>query len=826
VRRAVRATQAGDPPRADDAGPGGRAAAAVRRLDTDLDRGLPGHEADRRLEEHGPNSIAEERRSPIRELLGHFWGPIPWMLEAAAAVSAAVQRWDDCAVIAFLLVINGVVGFWEEHRAADVIQELKQQLAPETRVLRDGGWRTVSSEGLVPGDVVRVDIGSVVPADIILARGGGLQVDESALTGESLPVSRGEGDRAFSGTSVQQGEMVGVVTATGMGTRFARTAAMVEESERVSHFRRAVLRIGWFLIAVTSVLVVTVVALQLVRGVGVSEAVVFGLVLLVAGIPSALPPVLTVTMAIGAHRLARRKAIVSELDALEEMASVDLLCADKTGTLTRNELALQEPVVLAADSRDDLVLAAALACEPGTDDPIDRAILGGTTDRSALDGYDVTDFTPFNPTDKRATAEVSHDGDTFTVTKGAPQVILEVVGSDPDERDDVSGRVDRLGEQGYRALGVARRRDGDWRYLGLLPLLDPPREGTVDVVEDAKEHGIDVRMITGDHVAIGRQVAHQVQIGDEILEAGDVFRDSDTGAQLDPGVEQRVVDADGFAEMTPEHKYRLIRYYQHADRRVAMTGDGVNDAPALEQADVGIAVAGATDAARAAAELVLTEPGLGVITGAVEEARKIFERMVSYATYRITETLRMLVFIAASILVFDLFPVTAIMVVLLAILNDIPIMTIAYDNVRTARRPVRWDMRRIRTVAVALAATGVAASFAIFWYARDVLGLPTSELQTFVWLKLLVSGHLTIYLTRNSGAIWQRPYPSWQLVAAAETTQVLGTLAAVYGILVTPIGWGYAGLVWAFGLALWLLNSGVKVAVLRWVLHREGDAPV
>jgi H+-transporting ATPase len=373
---------------------------------------------------------------------------------------------------------------------------------------------------------------------------------------------------------------------------------------------------------------------------------------------------------------------------------------------------------------------------------------------------------------------------------------------------------------------VARRRDRDWHYVGLVPLLDPPREDTVDVVDDAKAHGIDVRMITGDHVAIGRQVAHQVHIGDEILEAGAVFRDTENGAQLDPEVEQRIVEADGFAEMTPEHKYRLIRYYQDADRRVAMTGDGVNDAPALKQADVGLAVAGATDAARAAADLVLTEPGLGVITGAVEEARKIFERMVSYATYRITETLRMLVFIAASILVFDLFPVTAIMVVLLAILNDIPIMTIAYDNVRTAPRPVRWDMRRINTVGVALAATGVAASFALFWIARDVIGLPTDELQTFVWLKLLVSGHLTIYLTRNSGAIWQKPYPSWKLVAATETTQVLGTLAAVYGILVTPIGWGYAGLVWGFAIALWFVNSGVKTVVLRSVLHRSGAAPV
>ena len=797
----------------------------MEELDTDLDRGLSAAEAQRRLEEHGPNSLEDEERHPLRQFLSHFWGPIPWMLEAAVAVSAAVQRWEDCSLIVVLLAINGVVGFWEEHKAANVIEQLKQQLAPETRVLRDGSWATMPAEDLVPGDVVRVDMGSVVPADVVLVGDGGLQVDESSLTGESVPVGKQDGDAAFSGTSVQQGEMRGVVTATGMSTRFARTAAMVRESQRTSHFRRAVLRIGYFLIAITAALVLAVAAVQLARGVGVSDTVVFGLVLLVAGIPSALPPVLTVTMAIGAHRLAQHKAIVSELDALEEMASVDLLCADKTGTVTRNELALQDPVVLSADDADDLLLAAALTCEHDTADPIDHAILAATEDRTPLEEYEIVDFSPFNPTDKRATAEVLHHGQRFTVTKGAPQVIIDLIGADREQRDRVREAVDDLGEQGYRALGVARRRNGTWRYLGVLSLLDPPRDGTAEVVDDAKDHGIDVRMITGDHVAIARQVARQVHIGDDIVEAGDLFVETDRGAELDDDVRERVLDVDGFAEVTPEHKYRLIRYFQDADRRVAMTGDGVNDAPALKQADVGIAVAGATDAARAAAELVLTEPGLGVITGAVREARKIFERMVSYATYRITETLRMLVFIALTVVVFDLFPVTAIMVVLLAILNDIPIMTIAYDNVRTARHPVRWDMHQIRIVASALALSGVIASFLVFWYARSVLDLPIAQLQTFVWLKLLVAGHLTIYLTRNTGPIWQKPYPSWKMIAATETTQILGTLIAVYGLLIEPIGWTNAGIVWAFAIVTWFLNSLVKISVFRWVLRRQTGAP-
>lgn len=797
----------------------------VDDLDTDLNNGLNSDEAERRLDEHGPNRIEEEEQSTIQRLLGHFWGPIPWMLEAAAVLSLVVQRWEEFGVIFFMLMVNGVVGFWEEHKAANVIEQLKQQLAPETEVLRDGDWRTMSAEQLVPGDVVRLEMGAVVPADAVLVRGGGVRIDESALTGESIPVTKETGDQAFSGTSVQQGETTAVVSATGMETRFATTAAMVQEAERESHFRQAVLRIGYFLIGITAVIVVSVFALQLIRGTALSEAVIFALVLLIAGIPQALPPVLTVTMAIGAHRVAERKAVVSQLDALEEMAAIDLLCADKTGTLTLNELQLQDPVVLRADDTRTVVMAAALTCERDTDDPIDRAILDALEDPSELDDYDIADFTPFNPTDKRATAEVRHDGDEFTVTKGAPQVILDLVDAGSDERDEVSTEVEQLGDEGFRALGVARRDDGAWRYLGLLPLLDPPREGTADVVDDAEEHGIDVRMVTGDHGAIGRQVAQQVHIGTNVIEAGELFAEGEEGQHIDPQVKERVLEADGFAQVTPEHKYRLIRYYQDAGRRVAMTGDGVNDAPALKQADVGIAVAGATDAARAASELVLTEPGLDVITHAVEEARRIFERMVSYATFRIAETLRMLLFIAAAVIAFDVFPVTAIMVVLLAILNDIPIMTIAYDNVRTARRPVRWDMRQIRTVSAALAVTGVLASFLLFWYAQSILALPIGQLQTFVWLKLLVAGHLTIYLTRNTGPIWQKPYPSWILIIATEATQIIGTLVAVYGIFVEPIGWGYAGIVWAFSIVTLFVNSGVKMTVYKWVLNREIGAP-
>jgi H+-transporting ATPase len=667
----------------------------------------------------------------------------------------------------------------------------------------------------VPGDIVLVRLGNIVPADVELIDGDYLSVDESALTGESLPVDKQIGDPAYSGSVAKLGEMKGLVTATGMNTYFGKTARLVQSAKTTSHFQRAVLHIGNFLILSTLGLVALILVVALYRGDPWLETLQFALILTVAAIPVALPAVLSVTMAVGAERLARLKAIVSRLVSIEEMAGVDVLCSDKTGTLTKNELTLGEPVVLDAKDADDLILAAALASEAEGEDAIDRAVLGGVQDADRLYGFEIEHFAPFDPVHKRTEAAVRAEGRSFKVAKGAPQVILELVKPDQTLTGRVTDQTNALAAKGFRTLGVARTDDqGGWRFLGLLPLFDPPREDSAATVEQLREMGVALKMVTGDHEAIARQIAGELKMGRNIVAADSVFGDG-TSAQGRAAIDS----ADGFARVFPEHKFEIVKTLQGEGRIVGMTGDGVNDAPALRQADVGIAVSGATDAARAAADLVLTAPGLSVIATGIEEARRIFERMNSYATYRIAETIRVLLFMTLSILVFNFYPVTAVMIVLLALLNDFPIMMIAYDNVPVAPRPVRWRMPRVLTIAGVLGVAGVLETFVLLWVAERYLALPAGVIQTVIFLKLLVSGHLTIYLTRNDGPIWQRPLPSWKLFVTTEITQVLGTLAAVYGVFVTPIGWTYALLVWGYALVVFLLESGIKIMATRLFEH-------
>jgi H+-transporting ATPase len=778
--------------------------------------GLTDAEATRRLSQYGENALAEHHISVLERLAQFFWGPIPWMIEIAAALSGILRHWDDLAIIVVMLLVNAGVGFWQEFKADNAIELLKQRLALKARVKRNGEWTDIPARLLVPGDIINIALGTIIPADVKLLEGAYLSVDQSALTGESLPVDKKPGDDAYSASVVTLGEMTAVVTATGMNTYMGKTAHLVQQASTVSHFQRAVLRIGHFLIMVTIGLVCVIGLAALFRHDPLAETLQFALILTVASIPVALPAVLSVTMAVGAERLAQLKAIVSRLVAIEEMAGVDTLCSDKTGTLTKNELTLGEPQPAAGVGRDELVLAAALASRRDAPDAIDKAILAAAPAAQDLDSYAVRTFHPFDPVIKRAEAEIEHAGAAFKTAKGAPQVILDLCSLSAQESQAITAEIDADAAKGYRTLGVARTdANGKWHYLGLLPLFDPPREDSAATIKAAAAMGIDIKMVTGDHEAIARQIAGELGLGQNILVADTLFGTAAPTDRL-----QRIEEADGFARVFPEHKFQIVKTLQDAGHIVGMTGDGVNDAPALKQADVGIAVSGATDAARAAADLVLTAPGLSVITAAIEEARRIFERMTSYAIYRIAETARLLLFMTASILVFNFYPVTAVMIVLLALLNDIPIMMIAYDNATVAPQPVRWDMTRVLTVASVLGIYGVLESFVLFWIARDYLALSTPVVQSLVFLKLLVSGHMTIYLTRNKGPVWERPWPSWKLVVPAEATQIVGTLVVVYGLFMTATGWPLALLVWGYTLVSFFVASAVKIGTY-WLLDNR-----
>jgi H+-transporting ATPase len=663
--------------------------------------GLSDAEAKTRLAADGPNEIAEKKDNPFLKFLTYFWGPIPWMIEGAVILSGVVRHWMDFFIILFLLCSNALVGFWEEHEAGNAIAALKKKLASTAKVKRDGKWIDPPAREVVKGDVIRLRLGDIVPADARLLEGDSIQVDQSALTGESLPVECKPGGAVFSGSIIRQGEIDAMVYATGMDTYFGETARLVEQAHTVSHFQRSVLKIGDYLIILAVALVVLIVTVALFRHDPILSTLEFALVLLVAAIPVAMPTVLSVTMAVGARLLAKKEVVVTKLSAIEELAGVDILCSDKTGTLTQNKLTLGDPFSVNGIPGDQVILWAALASRAEDKDTIDLAIIGGVKDDKALKAYQVLHFQPFDPVHKRTEATVkSGDGKQFFVAKGAPQVILQLSTNAGYVKPAVEKAVNEFAGRGFRSLGVARAdEEGKWQFAGVLPLFDPPREQAKATIASARQMGVKVKMVTGDQLAIAKETAKQLGMGTNILDATSL---GDKQQQDTEKSAEAIEKADGFAQVFPEHKFHIIEVLQKRGHFVGMTGDGVNDAPALKKADCGIAVSGATDAARAAASIVLLASGLSVIIDAIKESRKIVQRMNSYAIYRIAETLRVLFFMTLSILIFNFYPVTAVMIVLIAVLNDAAILSIAYDNVHYKKEPEAWNMRLVLGIATVL----------------------------------------------------------------------------------------------------------------------------
>ena len=855
-------------------------AASAAALQTDLTQGLAAAEAQRRLAQYGYNEIRQQAEPLWHRLFRRFWGPIPWMIEVAALLSALVQKWEDFIVIFIMLLVNAGLDFMQEHRALNALEALKQRLANMAIVLRDGRFAVLPARELVPGDLIKLRIGDIVPADVQLVSGDYLLVDQAVLTGESLPVSKKADEVAYANTIVKQGEMLALVLNTGMQTNFSNVVSLVARAElgQRSHFQKMVIRIGNFLILMTLAMVLLIVLVGIFRHESLLEIARFALVLTVAAIPVALPAVLSVTMAVGAVNLARRQAIVSRLTAIEELAGVDIFCSDKTGTLTRNEMRVADPVALDGFDERTLFLHAALASKLENNDPIELPVFHYIDEHFPdLDWrtYRQLSFVPFDPVRKRTEATVVAAGDPddsrFVVMKGAPQVLIDAAQLDENRAHDLYKLVDLLASKGYRTLAVGRQRQGrPLELIGLIPLYDPPRQDSRAVVDAMRDYGVSVKMVTGDNAAIAREVgrilglkqhtmrssqlrgaasaellalmeALSTAIYQRLKHEATLQQARDFAASVmetlqslydttllerefvhthESAIVEMIEEVDLFAEVVPEDKYRIVDALQKGGHIVAMTGDGVNDAPALKKADCGFAVSNATDAARAAADIILTAPGLSVINHAIRQARITFARMKSYATFRIAETIRIIMFMTLSILVFNFYPITALMIILLALLNDIPILAIAYDHTRVHARPVRWNMRELLTVSTVLGITGVVSSFLLYFILKEH-GLNDDLIRTLLFLKLIVAGHSTLYITRSEGWFWERPWPSPLLFWATLGTELIGTLVAVYGFGVKPVGWVPALWIWVYALLWFLLNDAVKVASYRWLRRDE-----
>jgi len=734
--------------------------------------GLTSEEAARLLAEIGPNAIAEAKPHPWLAFLKCMWGPIPWMLEVTLILEIILGKYDEAAVIGVLVLFNAVISTVQEKRSSDALAMLRKRLQLSARVRRDGEWRTLPSEQLVPGDVIHIRMGDLLPADVQLLDGN-LLLDQSALTGESLPVEVAAGGMGYSGTTVQHGEATAIVTATGMRTRFGRTAELVRTAKSQSNLETVIFSVTKTLVILDGILALAVVMDALLTHMPLLQVLPFTLILLVASVPAALPATFAIATALGAQELAHQGVLVTNLSAIEEAAGMDVLCTDKTGTLTENRLSVTALHPYTTADENELLRLAAMACDPATQDPLDLAILQRAREHNVLpDWGQRLRFQPFDPTSKRSEADFQQNGLFIHVTKGAPHVIATLTANPPASLET---DVEYLADQGYRVLAVAHGDGQVLQLTGLVALQDPPRPDSAALIAQLRDWGVRVIMVTGDGLSTARAVARQIGIGDQ---AG-------TAQALQAGEEPNPI-CNVFAEVLPEHKFVLVQSLQKHGHICGMTGDGVNDAPALKQAQVGIAVSNATDVAKAAASLVLLRPGLGNIFSTIQVSRQIYQRMLTYTLNKIIKTIQVAGFLSLGLILSGSFVTTPLLVVLLMLANDFVTMSIATDRVRPSRKPDRWDVRAMLVPALSLALPLLALTFGIFLAGRNLLHLSIGELQTLSFITLVFTGQGTVYLVRERHHFWAARPGRW-LMRASVLDILMVTLLASCGIFMQAI---------------------------------------
>jgi plasma-membrane proton-efflux P-type ATPase len=796
-------------------------------LHVDPETGLTRAEVDVRRKVHGYNEVAEKKAHPALKFLGKFWGVSAWMLELIMVLSAVLGNTSDLAVVSALLVINAVLSFTQEHRAEGVVEALRRRLQVSARVLRESSWQVILSRELVPGDIVRVRPGDIVPADVKLLTGA-LTVDQSALTGESKDADKASGDVLSSGSVVRRGEGNGVVTLTGARTSLGRTTELVQLARPKLHIEAVVAKVVRWLFGILAALLGSVVVLSLIRGVPLVEMVPLMLVLLMSAVPVALPVMFTVSMAIGSRELAKRGVLVTRLSAAEDAATMDVLCVDKTGTITMNQLAVTGVIPLQHATESDVLIAGSLASREANQDPIDLAFLAAAKERHVLDGQPAVtpvSFAPFDAKNRRTEAVIEQNGQRLRVMKGAVRTVAEACGLQPPAIEALEARVGESARKGYRTLAVARGAEtGPPALLGLVTMYDPPRPDAKQLIAALHGLGVSVKILTGDALAVAIEIARGVGLPN-IRRVADLKA---AGAKAGNESVDLLAGTDGFAEVFPEDKYVVVQHLQAAGHVTGMTGDGVNDAPALRQAEVGIAVSTATDVAKAAASVVLTDPGLTNIVALVEQGRVIYQRVLTWIINKISRTILKAAFVAIAFVVTGKFVVSAFAMLLLVFMTDFAKVSLATDHVRPSRKPETWNIGGFIVVSAVLGTAMVAEALFLLWIGWSRFGLGTNDdaLHTFSFLTLLYFAAFSVVSARERSWFWAT-MPSKTLVAALTSDVLTGTVltfVGLRGLVALPWWQTFAVLGYAM-VACLVVNDALKVALIRWRVPLPSSGP-
>jgi len=710
--------------------------------------GLTTKEAEKKIQQYGKNVVNEKQLSPVMLLLRKFWGVIPWMLEIAIIIDLILGRWVEGSMIGGLLVANVLMGFAQEKRAKEALRLLRQKLSVNVRVRRDGRWQILPAANIVPNDQVYLRVGDIVPADIRIIKGT-LSVDQSQLTGESLPVESHDESIIYAGSIIRRGEATGVVTATGTHTYYGKTAELVRLADAPRRLELLVVKVASYLGSVVIILAVTALVVMIIRGTPLSQMLPFGMMLLVTSVPVALPMMFTMTAALGARMLADKGILVTRLSAIEDAASMDVLCLDKTGTLTENQLAVTKVKSFTSKSSDEIIRLATIASDEATQDPIDLAFIQAANGLKLLINLSQRlSFNPFDPTSKRSEASIRDNGQIVHIVKGEPSILAELTHT-PWEK--IKADIVELSSDGSRVLAVASGKDSEFTLVGLVALSDTPRTDSAALITNLKNRGIRVVLITGDGEATGRAIAAKVGITGAVAPHGII------GKNMNP---EDLLRFNIFTQVFPQDKFSLVQALQQAGHIVGMTGDGVNDAPALRQADVGIAVASATDVAKAAASLVLTRPGISEIVMAIDGSRKIFQRMKNFVLTMVSMKLSTPIFFALGVILFSAFVLTPLQIVILMLLGNFVTMSVSMDQVTPSPKPDKWKIRPLMTAGGGLAILSISLNGAVFWVAMNILRLGVAQTQTLVFFWLVIgSGQALLYITRGRGYFWEKPYP-------------------------------------------------------------------